>query len=484
MVITLVPALEEQAIVSAFDQVETEHLCVIGGGQFEVGSTDVDVGELEDSHACTVRFTVPHAWEHVPQMRDMSASVRGVNKRRHLAVGTLGSVGNAARVLKAFTPNEREWGVTDLARRLSIAKSTAHRLLATLTDEGLLEQDPATGRYRLGLVVFDMAAAAQSVDLHEAVLTPMTELRNRTGETVQVAVLDGREVVYVERLDSPNTLRLFLEVGRRNCGALHRVRQGAARLPAARPARTRAAQLEARDQDPAHDHRAAPSLRTRPGRGPPARLRGQPARVRGRDHLGGGAHPRRVGPCDRRHQRRRPCRAARTARARSSPRRRSSAPRSCPAGSATGARSGSPDVRVAIGTFDSLPTDACVAVGDGTAVAVRVGDAVCAYRNRCAHQDSPLAGGIVRNGVLSCPLHFWRYHADTGQLVGTRRRLEAFPVEVVDGEVFVELPDAPPPRSLRDQLLDRARTYDRARAFAEETGADGVRPITSDVATG
>ena len=129
---------------------------------------------------------------------------------------TLGSVSNAARVLKAFNPNEREWGVTDLARRLSIAKSTAHRLLATLTDEGLLEQDPSSGRYRLGLVVFDMAAAAQSADLHEAVLTPMTELRNRTGETVQVAVLDGREVVYVERLDSPNTLRLFIEVGRRN----------------------------------------------------------------------------------------------------------------------------------------------------------------------------------------------------------------------------------------------------------------------------
>jgi DNA-binding IclR family transcriptional regulator len=129
---------------------------------------------------------------------------------------TLGSVANAARVLKAFTPADREWGVSDLARRLGIAKSTAHRLLATLTDEGLLEQDAGTGRYRLGLAIFDLAAAAQSVDLHEAVLSPMTELRNRTGETVQVAVLDGREVVYVERLDSPNTLRLFLEIGRRN----------------------------------------------------------------------------------------------------------------------------------------------------------------------------------------------------------------------------------------------------------------------------
>ena len=129
---------------------------------------------------------------------------------------TLGSVANAARALKAFTNLEREWGVSDLARRLGIAKSTAHRLLATLTDEGLLEQDAQTGRYRLGLAVFDLAAAVQSLDLHEAALSPMTDLRNRTGETVQVAVLDGREVVYVERLDSPNTLRLFLEVGRRN----------------------------------------------------------------------------------------------------------------------------------------------------------------------------------------------------------------------------------------------------------------------------
>lgn len=129
---------------------------------------------------------------------------------------TLGSVANAARVLKSFTAVEREWGVSDLARHLCIAKSTAHRLLATLTDEGLLEQDADTGRYRLGLAIFDLAAAVQSFDLHEAALTPMTELRNRSGETVQVAVLDGREVVYVERLDSPNTLRMFLEVGRRN----------------------------------------------------------------------------------------------------------------------------------------------------------------------------------------------------------------------------------------------------------------------------
>ncbi len=92
-----------------------------------------------------------------------------------------------------------------------------HRILSTLTDEGLLDQDPSTGRYRLGLALLDLAAAIPSQrSLHEAVLLPMTDLRNATGETVQVGVLDGRQVVYVERLDSPNTLRFFTELGRRN----------------------------------------------------------------------------------------------------------------------------------------------------------------------------------------------------------------------------------------------------------------------------
>lgn len=130
---------------------------------------------------------------------------------------TLTSVRNAARLLKQYSSREREFGVSELARRLGLGKSTVHRLLATLTSEHLLEQDPYSGKYRLGLAMHDLGQAVPTrLDLHEAVMMPMEQLRARTGETVQVAVLDGREVVYVERLDSPQTLRLFLEVGRRN----------------------------------------------------------------------------------------------------------------------------------------------------------------------------------------------------------------------------------------------------------------------------
>ncbi|WP_420450202.1 IclR family transcriptional regulator [Ilumatobacter sp.] len=129
----------------------------------------------------------------------------------------LASVASAVAVLKAFTSTSPEWGVSDLSAAVGQSRSSVHRILSTLTDEGLLEQDSRSGRYRLGLALFDLAAAVPSQrSLHEAVLLPMTDLRNKSGETVQVGVLDGRQVVYVERLDSPNTLRLFTQLGRRN----------------------------------------------------------------------------------------------------------------------------------------------------------------------------------------------------------------------------------------------------------------------------
>ena len=135
-------------------------------------------------------------------------------RRQH---STLSSVRNAARLLKEFGRGDREIGVTELSRRLGIGKSTAHRLLSTLADERLLEQDPHTGAYRLGLAMYELGASvALHTDLHEACSPVLDQLRNATRETVQVAVLDGREVVYVERRESPQTLRLFGRVGHRN----------------------------------------------------------------------------------------------------------------------------------------------------------------------------------------------------------------------------------------------------------------------------
>ena len=130
--------------------------------------------------------------------------------------GRLSSVRNAARLLKEFSGVDKQLGVTELSARLGLGKSTVHRLLATLTEERLLERDTVSGRYRLGLSIYELGAVVTAhVDLHEAAMPALVSLRQRTGETVQVAVLDGLEAVYVERLDSLHTLRIFSRVGHR-----------------------------------------------------------------------------------------------------------------------------------------------------------------------------------------------------------------------------------------------------------------------------
>jgi len=133
-----------------------------------------------------------------------------------MAAEGLSSVRNAARLLKVFRSREVSIGVSELSRRLGLGKSTVHRLLTTLAAEGLIEQDPSNGEYRLGLVVFELGEAVRvHLDLHAAAGPVLAALREQTGESSQVGVLDGFEVVYVDRLESSQTLRLFTETGRR-----------------------------------------------------------------------------------------------------------------------------------------------------------------------------------------------------------------------------------------------------------------------------
>jgi IclR family transcriptional regulator, KDG regulon repressor len=137
-------------------------------------------------------------------------------REQRVSDGGLSSVGNAARLLKAFLSREKEIGVSELARRLDLGKSTVHRLLTTLVQEGLVERNPDTGAYRLALTMFELGQVVQShMQLHGVVGPVLAALREETHEGCQVGVLDGHEVVYIDRLESSQTLRLFNETGRR-----------------------------------------------------------------------------------------------------------------------------------------------------------------------------------------------------------------------------------------------------------------------------
>ena len=129
--------------------------------------------------------------------------------------GGLKSVATALDLLDCFILDE-ELGVSEVARRLGVAKSTAHRLLTTLASRGLIEQSTSTGRYRLGLHLFELGHLALSrVDLRRESRTMLEELREVSGWTVHLAIRQGADTLFLERLPTLRGMQAMGEYRRR-----------------------------------------------------------------------------------------------------------------------------------------------------------------------------------------------------------------------------------------------------------------------------
>lgn len=131
---------------------------------------------------------------------------------------------DAAGILGSFGPRNMPLGIAEISDTVGIGRSKVHRLVDTLRFLGFVEQDQASKKYRLGLRTFEIAAAAASrFDLGPGARQALQELVGTTGETVNVGVLQGSEILYVDNVRGFGPLRLEVEVGTRapvNCVAL------------------------------------------------------------------------------------------------------------------------------------------------------------------------------------------------------------------------------------------------------------------------
>ena len=126
----------------------------------------------------------------------------------------LSSVGTAIALLKCFSAEDQELGVTELSRKLGVAKSTVHRLARTLIADGMLEQNAENERYRLGLALFGLGALVRRrMNLSSEARQDLFALRNLTGETVQLAILDGADIMFVYNLESTQAIRVNSDIG-------------------------------------------------------------------------------------------------------------------------------------------------------------------------------------------------------------------------------------------------------------------------------
>jgi DNA-binding IclR family transcriptional regulator len=115
----------------------------------------------------------------------------------------------------AMTGQHEDLSLMELATRLQLHKSTAHRLLMILERHRMVERDPHSGRYRLGLRLFELGAVAISrFNIRDYARPHLERVLFETEETVHLCVLDAGEVLYVDKVEPSRSVRMASKIGR------------------------------------------------------------------------------------------------------------------------------------------------------------------------------------------------------------------------------------------------------------------------------
>lgn len=117
------------------------------------------------------------------------------------------AIDRAASILNCFSPTYPELHVREVAAKTGLHKATAHRILMAMQHNSMVEQDPTTGRYHLGLQLVRLGEhAVGRLDVSVIARPTLVDLAARTGERVHLAVLDGDQVVILDRVDGANSV--------------------------------------------------------------------------------------------------------------------------------------------------------------------------------------------------------------------------------------------------------------------------------------
>lgn len=126
------------------------------------------------------------------------------------------SVGRAFALLELLAQSNNGRSVSELAALSKLPLGTTHRLLNTLVHLGYVEQNPETRLYELGLRFMHLRGALiRRLNLAEQAMPQMKALMRRVNETVHLAVLDGAEIVYLDRVEGLQTVGMYTQIGKR-----------------------------------------------------------------------------------------------------------------------------------------------------------------------------------------------------------------------------------------------------------------------------
>jgi IclR family KDG regulon transcriptional repressor len=129
---------------------------------------------------------------------------------------TAKTLSKSLQILECFLLGPRDLGVTEIARRVGINKSTVQRIVNTFCNSGYLQQNPENSQYNLGFKILEVASLIlQRIDLRPIARPFLEELRDKTGETVHLMVLDRDVGIYLDAVESHQGTRVVSAVGSR-----------------------------------------------------------------------------------------------------------------------------------------------------------------------------------------------------------------------------------------------------------------------------
>jgi DNA-binding IclR family transcriptional regulator len=106
--------------------------------------------------------------------------------------------------------------IRELANLVNLPRSIVHRLIVTLESEKYVQKNPARPGYKLGSKLWTLGyVAVQGTEIKEIARAELEDLAHKTSELVVLAVIDGREVVYLDKIDCPQPVRAYLPIGGR-----------------------------------------------------------------------------------------------------------------------------------------------------------------------------------------------------------------------------------------------------------------------------
>jgi len=131
-------------------------------------------------------------------------------------VSAVTSIERALTILELLSQSKRGLTNAEISRKLKLPKSTASYILRTLKHKGYLHRDDDLGKYRISAKLFSIGSQPlRDLELHDVAFPALQDLVNKTDLTGHLAILDGHEAVYIEKIDKPGFIRMNTWIGRR-----------------------------------------------------------------------------------------------------------------------------------------------------------------------------------------------------------------------------------------------------------------------------